>query len=87
MGTVVVLPSLTAVTVSPASVKGGISAAGKVTLSSPAPQQGIVVTLADNSTITGVPSSVTVPAGKTSATFTVTSRIVWLIVGAGKHGP
>jgi hypothetical protein len=47
---------------------------GTVTLSGPAPTGGEVVTLVSSSDRLSVPSSVTVPAGQTTATFTVTSN-------------
>ena len=64
-------PALAGVSVSPASVVGGNSATGTVTLTSPAPDSGILVGL--SSTNSTVPSSVTVTAGATTATFTVTT--------------
>jgi hypothetical protein len=69
-------PSLSSVSVSPASVGGGASSRGTVTLSAAAPSGGTVVTLSDNSSVTTVPASVTVPAGSTSATFTITTTSV-----------
>lgn len=49
---------------------------GTVTLSSAAPAGGAVVTLSSSSNAAIVPSSVTVQAGATSATFTVTAGLV-----------
>ena len=69
-------PSLSAISVSPASVVGGNSSTGTVTLSAAAPGGGIVVSLSDSSSATSVPSTVTVPAGATSRTFTVTTSAV-----------
>jgi hypothetical protein len=69
-------PTLTALSISPASLVGGNSATGTVTLSDPAPAGGLVVTLSDNSTAVTVPASVTVPAGATDATFTITTATV-----------
>jgi len=66
--------ALSAVSVSPASVVGGNSSTGTVTLTSPAPASGIVVGL--SSTNSTVPPSVTVTAGSTTATFTVTTSPV-----------
>ncbi len=65
--------ALSAVSVSPASVVGGNSSTGTVTLTSAAPAS-IVVTL--SSTNATVPASVTVAAGSTTATFTVTTAVV-----------
>jgi hypothetical protein len=68
--------SLSSLTVNPASVTGGNSSKGTVTLSGPAPASGAQVMLSSSSTAAKVPSSVTVPAGATSATFTVNSSAV-----------
>jgi hypothetical protein len=73
--------TLSSLTLQPTSVKGGNgnTSTGTVTLSGPAPTGGLSVTLSSSQpTIAAVPtnpSSVTVPAGARSATFTVsTSR-------------
>jgi hypothetical protein len=69
--------SLSAVGVSPADVVGGDPATGTVVLSSTAPSGGFQVVLSsDNPVAATVPASVTVPAGSTSATFTVTTSAV-----------
>ena len=70
-------PVVSSVAVSPASVQGGASALGTVSLSGPAPTGGSLVTLASSNTAAAqVPASVTVAAGATAATFTVTSSVV-----------
>ncbi len=61
---------------SPSTVVGGASSTGTVTLSGAAPSGGAVVALSDNSAVATVPASVTVPAGSTSRTFTVTTSTV-----------
>jgi hypothetical protein len=68
--------TLASLTLQPTSVKGGNQSTGTVTLSAPAPTGGLTVTLSSSdSGIAQVPSSITVPAGATSAQFTVsTSR-------------
>ena len=64
--------TLTGVAVSPTHVTGGASATGTVTLGAAAPLGGITVTLQSSSlAIAQVPSSVTVPQGATSASFTI----------------
>ncbi|HZH97376.1 MAG TPA: hypothetical protein VEX38_00265, partial [Fimbriimonadaceae bacterium] len=75
---VTVQPSSTVeqVTANPSTVKGGTSTSGVVTLSSPAPSGGAVVPLSSSSSYVIVPSSVTVPAGSTSATFTIATKQV-----------
>jgi len=70
--------SLTSLALNPTSVIGGAqSSTGTVALSGPAPEGGVQVTLSSSDTeVATVPSSVTVPAGATSATFTVTTSTV-----------
>lgn len=68
------LPALTGLSVSPTSVAAGGSATGTVTLGSPAPSDGVAVSLGSNQPgSASVPGTVTVPAGATSATFPVTT--------------
>jgi hypothetical protein len=70
--------ALNALGVNPASLVGGASATGTVTLSSAAPSGGAVVSLSKALSNGGpgivpatVPASVTVPAGQTTASFTI----------------
>jgi hypothetical protein len=70
---------LTSLTLNPTSVVGGPlvgNSTGRVTLNGPAPAGGAVVALSDNSGACSTPASVTIAAGATSATFTVTTGIV-----------
>ncbi len=67
---------LNALTLTPASVIGGQAATGVVGLTGPAPTGGAVVNLASANSAAGVPSSVTVAAGVSSASFPVTTAIV-----------
>jgi hypothetical protein len=69
-------PTLSTLSLSPASVVGGNSSTGTVSLSAAAPSGGAVVSLSDNSSATSVPASVTVAAGATSANFTVATTTV-----------
>jgi hypothetical protein len=70
-------PSLVSLTVAPASVPGGSNATGTVQLSSAAPSGGVSVTLATgNASVAQPPPIVTVPAGQTQASFTVTTSPV-----------
>jgi Domain of unknown function (DUF5666) len=69
--------ALASITLNPASVKGGTAATGTVTLSAAAAAGGAVVALASsNPMVAGVPATVTVPAGMTSATFSVMTSAV-----------
>jgi hypothetical protein len=69
--------TLSSVTVNPTSVTGGTASQGTVALTSPAPSGGAVVALAtSNSSVSSIPPSVTVVAGDTSASFTVTTAVV-----------
>ncbi len=70
-------PSLSSLTLNPTSVVGGNSSTGTVTLTAAAPSGGFTVQLSSsNPSVASVPSSVTVPAGQTSASFTVATQQV-----------
>ena len=68
---------LQSVSLSPASVTGGTAVSGTVTLDRPALGGGVVVTLSSNASAASVvPTQVTVPAGATTASFTVNTTPV-----------
>jgi len=69
---------LTSLTLNPSSVKGGLPSQGTVTLSGPAPNGGVIVTLASNKKAGVVPASVVVPAGASSASFTINTKATLL---------
>lgn len=69
-------PALSSLSLSSSSVTGGTSVTGTVRLTAAAPSGGASVALSDNSSAIGTPASVTVPAGATSANFTVTTSSV-----------
>jgi hypothetical protein len=76
--------TLSAVSVSPISVVGGGVAQGTVTLTGAAPSEGAVVSLSSaNPLVAAVPSSVTVTAGASSATFSVNTSAVSANTGVG----
>jgi len=76
-------PTLSSLTLNPTSVVGGLqSSTGTVTLSAPAPAGGATVLLSSSNGAASVPSSVFVPAGATSATFTVNTSIVLISTSA-----
>ena len=65
-------PALASLAIAPASVAGGATAIGTVTLDRAAASGGASVALASSdAAIASVPASVTVPAGAVSATFNV----------------
>ncbi|MBZ5690072.1 MAG: cadherin-like domain-containing protein [Acidobacteriia bacterium] len=67
-------PGVASVTLNPASVTGGTSSVGTVTLSGPAPSGGAIVTLtSSNTAVATVPATVSVAANEATATVTVTS--------------
>ena len=71
------IPHVTALTFDPSSVEGGVvNPTGTVTIGSPAPAGGFVVSLACASNRVSLPTTVTVPEGSTSVTFTVTTFVV-----------
>lgn len=75
--TVASSPTLSALTLSPATFPGGCkTSTGQVTLTGPAPAGGAVVSLADTNLAASMPASVTVPAGATTAQFTITGVAV-----------
>jgi hypothetical protein len=72
VASVALLPSASSLTLNPTSVTGGAqTSTGTVMLSGPAPAAGAQVALSSDNAAASVPSSVTVPAGSSSATFTV----------------
>jgi photosystem II stability/assembly factor-like uncharacterized protein len=67
-------PTPSSVNLNPTSVTGGASSIGTVVLSGPAPGRGVAVALSSSDpAIAAVPPSVTVAAGETSATFTIST--------------
>jgi hypothetical protein len=68
--------SLSTVVVNPASVTGGASSQGTVTLTSPAAAGGLAVSLSSGSAAATVPAGVSVAQGATSATFTIATSAV-----------
>ncbi len=62
--------------ISPASVIGGASATGTVSLNSPAPAGGTTAALTYSGASVSGPASVTVPAGSTSANFAISTSTV-----------
>ncbi len=67
-------PALSAIALTPTSVVGGNASQGTATLTSAAASGGAVVTLSSsNTSVATVPASVTVAAGVTSVTFTVST--------------
>lgn len=72
---VIAAPVIRTVTFSPASVTGGLSTPGMVTLQTPAPAGGTVVTLMSANPLVSVPASVTVPAYATTAIFSATTGV------------
>jgi len=69
-------PSLVSLKLLPSSVIGGKSSVGTATINEAAPASGTIVTLSSNLGSATVPSSITIPAGKTSITFSVTTTKV-----------
>ncbi|AHG91684.1 hypothetical protein J421_4147 [Gemmatirosa kalamazoonensis] len=76
-GPCIVVPQLSALTLTPTSLQGGADCTGKVTLTSAAPSGGTVVTLkSSNTAVATVPASITVPMGSTTASFTIHTNAV-----------
>ncbi|HWT00683.1 MAG TPA: hypothetical protein VN256_10590 [Pyrinomonadaceae bacterium] len=68
--------TLVSFTVLPASAAGGAKITGTLALNGPAPPEGLAVNLSDNIPATTLPAQVTIPAGATSKTFSITSSRV-----------
>ena len=72
--------TVSSLTFNPTSIPNGHTSAGTVTLSAAAPSGGSVVGLTDdNASVLNVPSSVTVPAGATTATFQATAHNLFVL--------
>ena len=70
-------PALATLSLTRSTIVGGCqTATGRVTLTGSAPATGAAVRIAATSTAVVKPSTVTVPAGATSASFTVSGRVV-----------
>jgi hypothetical protein len=75
--------TLSSLTLHPSSVIGGLQfSTGTVTLSGPAPAGGAQITLSSSNGAASVPFSVVVPAGATSADFTIDTSIVLITTSA-----
>lgn len=64
------------------TVQGGQSTTATVTLNGPAPTGGLYVAITDNSVKVSTPTTVSVPSGSTTATFTVATLPVTASVNA-----
>jgi hypothetical protein len=72
-GLTILPPSLLSLQLDRSSVVGGVSVTGTVELDSPAPTGGVTVRLLTDLAVSVVPDSVTVPAGATRATFSIST--------------
>lgn len=75
---VVIVPALTRITLSPSSLTGGLTSTGNFLQSNTAaPKGGLVVNLsASDPSLVTLPASVTIPEGRTQASFTIATREV-----------
>ncbi len=69
-------PAISSLTLNPASVAGGTSAQGTITLSAAATSPTTVTLASSSAPIVTVASSVTIPAGAASASFTINTASV-----------
>lgn len=76
VGFIPVTPALSALSLDPTTVGGGASTTAQVTISSPAPQGGMLVNLSSSKSTAQVQSSVKIPEGHASATFAVSTTAV-----------
>jgi thermitase len=80
-GAAAVTPTPVSLTFDWNPIRGGNIVTGRITLSDPAPVGGTIVTLATSNTeYATVPSSVTVPAGSSTATFAIATQPVNAVV-------
>ncbi len=69
--------ALSALSLNPTSVRGGVTSVGTITLTAPAPAGGLLVNLSSsNPSKATVPPTATVPAGSTTKTFNITTASV-----------
>jgi hypothetical protein len=75
------LPFLSSLTVNPATVNGGSSVTGTITLTAPSPLGGLVVSMTSNApyTVANVPQMVVIAEGATSSTFSITTSPISFI--------
>jgi len=89
-GLTVTAPTLKALTLSTTGVVGGQKLLGTITMSSVAPPGGISVNVSSNTSLAVAPHTVMVPAGKSTAQFTIktktTSQKVKAIITASYGG-
>jgi RHS repeat-associated protein len=74
--TVVRVPHVIGVALSPASVQGGNTSTGTATVDFTSSSDTVVALSSSNASVAAVPASVTIPAGSTTATFTATTSVV-----------
>jgi probable HAF family extracellular repeat protein len=71
------IPSIVSLTLNPTTVVGGIvgtgMSTGTVTISSPAPAGGVIVSVGSSNPVAQVPNLIRVTQGYTTATFTITT--------------
>lgn len=77
----VLAPTLVSLTLNPSTVIGGNSTSATVTIDRPAPAGGLTITIAKSATSTGspyvnIPTTVVIPAGSRTRTFTITTLAV-----------
>jgi hypothetical protein len=81
--------TLSALSLNPASMQGGGTSQGTATISAAASAGGAVVTLSSNNAAATVPANVTVAAGATTGTFSVSTTAVTTqtsVTITGAHG-
>jgi hypothetical protein len=67
--------AVSSVSMNPSSVVAGNSSIGTVTLNMAAPSGGALVGLSSTNSFVTVPSTITIPAGQTTGTFTATTAV------------
>ncbi|HEU0119537.1 MAG TPA: hypothetical protein VFQ91_03355 [Bryobacteraceae bacterium] len=67
------LANIGSLRVAPASVPGGVASTGTVELQNPAAEGGVIIRLTAADPAATVPASLTIPAGQSSGTFTIST--------------
>lgn len=67
--------AITKFTINPTTVSAGGSATGTITISAPAPANGVFIALSSASPLVTLPATALIPAGSTTGTFTINANV------------
>jgi outer membrane protein assembly factor BamB len=72
----VIAPGVASVTLNPATTAGGASSVATITLNGAAPSGGALISVTSSNVIATVPSAITIPAGQTTGTLSISTKYV-----------